>query len=81
MRQDTARQVVAKLLLHDGRKPGTIGPTCSLCEECLEVLADDRMQDAIFGRAGLVRGARGRHASAVPRLQGPGNAQKVIRRR
>jgi len=77
--QHATRQEVTELALDELREMCAACRAGSLREKRLQVLADDAVEDAALGCAGLVRGGRRRHVPAILRKAACGNAANVIR--
>jgi hypothetical protein len=64
--QDAAGEEVAELLLYEVRQASALGALGGLAKKGLEVVADDRVEDDLFRRPGLVGPALpGRRAGRV----------------
>ena len=57
--EDPAAEEAAELALYEGREPGALATGDRRLEEGLEVIADEAVEDAAFGTAGLI--AAGTH--------------------
>jgi hypothetical protein len=56
VRQDTAREEIPELLLHEFRQAVAIGVMRRCIQERLQMLVDHAIQHAVFGDAGLISG-------------------------
>jgi hypothetical protein len=64
MAQHPAREELAELLFDEARQPVSVAAVRDCPEEGLQVLADDGVEDGVFGVAGLIRAMGMGHALA-----------------
>jgi hypothetical protein len=62
MGQHATREDLAELLLDEARQAVSVAAVRDFAEEGLEVLADDGVEDGVFGVAGLIRAVGVGHA-------------------